>query len=252
MTDIFCCSRLAICEITIIWIHSLFIRLCTLNGFDWVIWITPKEKDVLGTNGKLIYFMFQHKRNIVNMGRWVVRGKRGIILRLSCLASEGSVREKGYSISGHTVRASVELCETDWIGLKYTRSASKPCPYALRRNVDHCACQWGGRFPSVLQRVYRTLGVGVFCTCVYLYLRVCLETEQPRSRSMGGIVIEYCFLSSEVPWEAVETMWDGNYISYGQREKSQPHFHLLTLMTENQYNAYSKQIHSKKIAVGIS
>lgn len=85
-----------------------------------------------------------------------------------------------------------------------------------------------------------------FVCCVYFYLHVCFELRSfLSSRSMGGILIEYCFLSSEVPWKAAETMWDGNYISCGQREKSQPHFHLLTLMTENQCNTYSKEFHSK-------
>lgn len=174
---------------------------------------------------------------------WLVKG--GVILRPWCVASEESVSEKGYSISGHS-ESSVEPCEMGWIGLKYTTSASKPCLCALWRNVGYCACQWGGRFSSGLQRVYRTLGVGVFCMCVYLYLHVCFELRSfLSSRSMGGIFIEYCFLSSEVPWKATETMWDGNYISCGQREKSQPHFHLLTLMTENQCNTYYKELYSK-------
>lgn len=102
---------------------------------------------------------------------WLVKG--GDILRPWCVASEESVSEKGYSISGHS-ESSVEPCEMGWIELKYTTSASKPCLCALLRNVGYCACQWGGRFSSGLQSVvYRTLGVGVFCMWVYLYLHVC-------------------------------------------------------------------------------
>ncbi len=102
---------------TRVWLSNY--RLCTLSEFDWVIWITPKEKDVLGTNGKLIYFMFQHKRNIVNLGRWVVRGKRGIILRLSCVASEGSVRL--FYIGTHSASfcwAVWDRTELDWSTLE--------------------------------------------------------------------------------------------------------------------------------------
>lgn len=87
--------------------------------------------------------------------------------------------------------------------------------------------------------------VSFVCVCICI-LRACFEPRSfLSSRSMGGIVIEYCFLSSEVPWKAAETMRDGNYISCGQREKSRPHFHQLTLMTEHQCNTYSKEFDSK-------
>lgn len=143
-----------------------------------------------------------------------------------------------------------ELCWAVWDGLNWTE-----VHYKCLQTMSMCTLEECGLLCLSMGRDVFQVGckectgrwewVSFVCVCICICMCVSSSDLFLSSRSMGGIFIEYCFLSSEVPWKAMETMWDGNYISCGQREKSQPHFHLLTLMTENQCNTYSKEFHSK-------
>lgn len=180
-----------------------------------------EEEDVCGTNGKCIYFMFQCKRNIVNMGKWVAR-ERGLFWDCHEWLQREVWARKLYQDTQW------ELCWAVWDGLNWTevhykcqQTMSTVC--ALWRNVSHCACQWGGRFSSGLQRVCRTLGVGVFCMCVYLCVACMFWAQIVLFPSLNGWHrCRILFPLLEVPWKATETMREGNYISCGLREKSRP------------------------------
>lgn len=144
----------------------------------------------------------------------------GVILRLW---SEGSERQEVILYRD----ARLAFCRAVWDELNWNEVRYK-CQHTMsmrtRRNVSHCACRTFSKWAAKRVQDGESGCLLHTIVCICLCLCASFKTERARSYSVGGIVIEYCFLCSEVPWKAVVTMWDGNYISEGQQEKSWPSF----------------------------